>query len=687
MTQPLRALFFLLVLLGVDLMFHQPTRSAPPPGEATATEPLFYTVQIGSYGNEEEAQAAYSRLDEQLPAELKPFLRIELISPFHTVRVGKAESRQEIIRLFTETQRINNKPSAIIHGYFRQARIVKLYGSPTPPGNPAAPPLTTPKKSPPTTAVQGKVSGNKAKDVAKSSSPPATPEEPLDTPLGMASATKHLPPRPADKKAPSPIKPAASLQIPDATLKKMIIDKYLANQSTAKSDKEAIIKQRQSYPESPTCVSATCHATIKTDKNGHYPVQAGRCLACHQQVNPKHPDATGADFKLVAQTGELCNKCHPKLHGKKYAHDPAAKGECLKCHTPHGGGNPFLLNVDADNQDKLCLTCHDKTITTKKFTHGPVGLGACTFCHDPHESDKPTLLKNDPQALCFECHTDIAKGVKESKSIHQVVQTEGCVTCHLPHGSEFPFLLKQGGEDLCFTCHPGIKEKIDKSRSKHAGLYLDKQCGTCHQPHFSQFENLLSDKELDLCLGCHSEKNTIRSKTPKNIAIELKKTFVHEPLAKGQCAGCHDPHGSKFLKLLSGPYPDTFYAPYEPDLYDLCFTCHDKELLTSQTTESSTSFRNGAQNLHYLHAAIPRKGRTCRTCHQSHSSDGPKLINQTGSSFGEWQMSISFATTGNGGNCMPGCHRKMEYNRDKAVNNSITETEFGEYHVEYESVK
>jgi hypothetical protein len=50
-------------------------------------------------------------------------------------------------------------------------------------------------------------------------------------------------------------------------------------------------------------------------------------------------------------------------------------------------------------------------------------------------------------------------------------------------------------------------------------------------------------------------------------------------------------------------------------------------------------------------------------------------------------MSISFATTGNGGSCMPGCHRKMEYNRDQAGDNTIKETEFGEYHVDYKSVK
>lgn len=675
MDRPLRTLFFFLIILTLGLAVDPPAESAPPAAEPAATEPLFYTIQIGSFSNEEEANTWYDRLAEELPSDLKQHLRIESIPPFLTVRVGKAETRQDIIVLLEEAQKITKTPPAILHGYYKTERILKVYDQSLPPKEATATPKT--KSASPPESLSPKVGTTASLSQER-------PEESLDA---TASAKGPIRPKPrtASAKAAPPEPPKS--QIPDATMKQMIIDKYLAAKSSDPKAKEALIKKSQTYPTSPACVTADCHAAVKSLKNSHYPAQTERCSACHTQISQKHPDAGTADFKLAATGAALCNACHPKLQGKKYSHEPAATGECLECHAPHGSDSPFFLTMEADSQEKLCLKCHAEQVTATKFTHGPVGLGACTYCHNPHESDHDALLKDDPQTLCYECHTDVAQGIKESTSVHRVVATEGCATCHLPHGSEFPKLLKMKGEDFCFTCHQDIEDKYKKSRSKHAGIFLDKECGTCHQPHFSRYEKLLNNKELDLCLTCHSEKNTITAKAPKNIANDLKLTFLHEPLSKGQCSVCHDPHGSKFVKLLSGPYPESIYANYEPEIYDFCFNCHDKELLTNQTTESSTSFRNGTQNLHYLHAAIPRKGRTCRTCHQAHSSNGPKLINQTGSSFGEWQMSISFSTTGAGGSCMPGCHRKMEYNREKELSNAVKDSDYGTYHVEYESLK
>ncbi len=680
MAPLLRTIFFLLVILSSTLGSPPQAKSAQPETEADATEPLFYTIQVGSFSNEDEAREWYDRLEEQLPTDLKEFLRIETIPPFHTVRVGKADERQGITRLLEETQKITKKPPAILHGDYRSERITKLYDPTAPPVKSSQSPATE-KNQPLASAPEESLTTESG---AKVSPLPDRPEEPLDTPAtkGATKLTRRT------ESVKDKTKQTAPTQIPDATLKQMIIDKYLANQTANPKDHAALIKQSQSYPENPACLSTECHAAVNAVKNTHYPAQTGRCLACHKQINQKHPDTNdGADFQLLAAGADLCTTCHPKLQGKKVTHAPTAKGECLKCHAPHGSDNQYFLNVTSTNQEKLCLNCHDKQIATNKFTHGPVGLGSCTYCHAPHESDQNALLKNNLQALCLECHVDVAKGMKESTNVHKVMQTEDCAACHLAHGSEFPSLLRQSGEEFCFSCHPAIEEKYKKSRSKHEGLYLEKACGTCHLPHFAPYKKLLNNKEIDLCLSCHNDKNTISSKSPKDITIELKQTYLHEPLAQGQCSVCHDPHGSKFYKLLIAPYPDAIYAAYEPEIYDLCFTCHDKGLLTSQTTGTTTSFRNGSQNLHYLHATIPGKGRTCKTCHQSHASNGPKLINQTGSTFGEWQMSISFATTGSGGSCMPGCHRKMDYSRDKEVNNSVKESEFGEYHVEYESVK
>lgn len=683
-----RPLFFFLVVMVIGLggrLEAQSTQPAQPADNKKGAEPLFYTIQVGSFSKEEDALSWFTRLAEQLPPDQKQFLRIEKIPPFHAVRVGKTDTREAIVGLLEVTQKITKKTPSILHGKYTPERISKLYDPTATPKSSSTPPATTQQATAPAAPEESLTTDPEVKTVPL----PAITEEPLDRPNGSkavaktkaAGATKTAPPRAPHASATPPT------QIPDAALKQKIIDKYLAKQSSTAKNAEALVKHSQSFPENPACINAECHAALKAVKNSHYPAGTGRCLACHKQINQKHPDANTADFQLLATGEGLCSTCHPKLQGKKNTHAPVTEGECLQCHAPHGSDNKFFLAVPAESQDKLCLQCHDKQITANKFTHGPVGLGSCTYCHDPHESDHEALLKDDPKTLCFECHVDIANGMKESTSIHQVVQTEGCTTCHQPHGSEFPNLLKQSGEAFCFTCHPAIEEKYAKSRSKHSGLYQEHGCGTCHQPHYSSYAKLLNNKELDLCLSCHSEENAISSKSPKDIALELKQTFLHEPLAQGQCAVCHDPHGSKFLTLLVGPYPDTIYASFEPEMYGLCFSCHDQDLLTSQTTDAATSFRNGSQNLHYLHATIPRKGRTCKTCHQPHASNGPKLINQSGSSFGDWQMSISFTTAGDGGSCMPGCHRKMGYNRGKEVDNSVKDSDFGEYHIEYKSVK
>ena len=670
--RPLVSLCLFLTLLVLGL-------GGPPVAQAdegkNAEESLYYTIQIGSFSQQDEALEWYNRLAKRLPAELKRHLRIEAIPPFHTVRLGKEKDRPGIISFLEEAQKVTKKTPAIIHGYYRTERIEKLY-------DPAAAPQTQEVVADLTKHLPPGEESLTTPANAKETPPPERPEEPLDTPTdskptGKTKAGRRESPAPPAKAVTTP---------PDAELKKALIAKYLKSQAPDPKAIEALNKQSQAFPASPACVSGECHAAIKAFSQPHEPSKNDRCTACHKQINDKHPEASTVDFELLASGAELCNRCHPKLQGKKTPHQPAAKGECLQCHAPHGSEAPFLLVGEANSQEKLCLKCHAEQVAPQKFTHGPVGLGACTYCHNPHESDHQFLLKEEPQALCTACHSDIAKGLEESTSVHSVVKNEGCVTCHQPHGSEFPSLLKKAGEEFCFTCHPDIDEKVKKSKSKHAGLYLDKGCGTCHQPHFSSSERLLNNKEIDLCLTCHSEKNAISSKSPKDIAIELKKTFLHGPVAQGQCSVCHDPHGSKFDKLLKGTYPESIYASYDPEVYGLCFSCHDQELLTKESGKA-TDFRNGSQNLHYLHAAIPRKGRTCRACHQPHSSNGPKLINPTGSFFGEWQMSISFETTGSGGSCMPGCHRKMEYSRDKAVSNSGKDVDFGTYHVEYESVK
>ncbi|MFH1218043.1 MAG: cytochrome c3 family protein [Pseudomonadota bacterium] len=369
--------------------------------------------------------------------------------------------------------------------------------------------------------------------------------------------------------------------------------------------------------------------------------------------------------------GCLANGCHTALQEKKYVHEPAAGSDCESCHSavssnhPSGAKGDFRLVAEGSD---LCFACHDQQGFDGQRKHGPSASGACTTCHDPHSADQPALMRTELQQLCLGCHQDFAKSMKDAPFLHSAITKQDCTACHLPHSSPSAGLLKGDSTDICFDCHKDIKKKYDTSLAKHKALYIRQRCGNCHSAHFSKYPALLLKQGQELCFGCHGESDANRPEGLRNIRKDIEgKKVVHGPVADGECIECHEPHGGSYAKVLNGPFPQAFYAPFQPDQYDFCFRCHDKELLTAQPVKDQTSFRNGSDNLHFRHVARKQKGRTCRACHSLHASDGQKLINPDGIAFGNWKIPIRFEANETGGGCVPGCHRALNYDRKDAV--------------------
>jgi len=141
-----------------------------------------------------------------------------------------------------------------------------------------------------------------------------------------------------------------------------------------------------------------------------------------------------------------------------------------------------------------------------------------------------------------------------------------------------------------------------------------------------------------------------------------KFRYVHRPVVERECSECHAPHGSDYYRLLVKNYPPEFYAPFDVSIYDLCFSCHNQDIVLVKDTENLTSFRNGTMNLHYKHVNMPEKGRTCRTCHATHASNEPKHLREK-VPYGGWGIPIGFEKTETGGGCSPGCHNPRVYDR------------------------
>ncbi len=683
--------------------------------EKQVKEELFYTIQMASYYKQEDALLFYERLAKSLPVSTRNHLRVEKVGSFFTVRLGKTAIREKILPTFNAIKTFAPNPS-VAHAYYKTTRITKLYkealADKTSIAKETAPQIketlpakltmlgkpsleqdssfTFPEQVKETATPAPKPFFKKsmapvaiAKGRMKSIEPSIIEEENLledetsystKVPSTYKDITQNVIKKDVKRKEPSTPK----------ELEEQLMAKYFGDVSAPHEKDPKIYAKNDAFPKSSNCLASECHDSMKSQAVIHYPIESERCKACHQQKNNNHPAETGEDFTTTANGAALCSQCHATYSGGTI-HSPVAEGECLECHDPHGSDYQALLPVGQNGQEKLCFNCHESTIMENNYKHGPVALGSCTYCHDPHLSNNTALLRNDSQELCFSCHTDTARGLAEAPHIHSVVNSQGCSSCHNPHSSQYPGLLNQQGELFCLSCHQDIADKYNKSRFKHDGLYNEKKCGSCHFAHYSENEYLLNKKQITLCLDCHSATSQTTDRQTRDIEEELKKSYVHKPVEEGNCALCHDPHGSDFADLLKGTYPGTFYAPYDPGIYALCFQCHDSELLTTPETDLFTSFRNGSSNLHYTHVALARKGRTCQACHQSHASDGPKLINKTGAAFGAWQMSIEFSTTSSGGSCMPGCHREMAYDRNTPEDYSVKEVDYGKYYIDYSS--
>ena len=113
------------------------------------------------------------------------------------------------------------------------------------------------------------------------------------------------------------------------------------------------------------------------------------------------------------------------------------------------------------------------------------------------------------------------------------------------------------------------------------------ECLKCHDPHSSEFPALVrTATSAELCYSCHEETEA-----------QLSNTYMHAPVAKGECILCHAAHsaGTQQLLLIEGT--------------DLCLSCHAQEL-------------DPQLELEYLHDPVVED---CGKCHDPHSGNNPML--------------------------------------------------------------
>lgn len=407
-----------------------------------------------------------------------------------------------------------------------------------------------------------------------------------------------------------------------------------------------------------TCTDYECHASLQDMKVVHGPVARSNCTACHVPLKVDFHK-----FELAREEG-LCALCHV-MSTRNYVHQPVAGGDCTGCHDPHQSDFRFMLRADP-SQD-LCLSCHaDDPFMKKQGVHGPVATGACILCHEPHSSWNPKLLVAQGNSLCMSCHEERIRLDRQAHHVHPPLNGD-CLECHDPHASDFPHHLRSEPRKLCASCHEEMEHLVAESRFVHGAISMGQQCGNCHHGHSSVLPRLLKKSPLDTCLTCHDrEIVTDDGRRIQNMAVLLKENPNHHgPIRQADCSACHEPHASSHFNRLRETYPELFYAPFDLGAYQLCFSCHRSEMVTSEIGLGVTQFRNGSVNLHYVHVHREDRGRTCRACHAVHASKNYAHIRES-VPYGRWQYKLSLEVKEDGGRCISGCHVPREYHRTTA---------------------
>lgn len=414
-------------------------------------------------------------------------------------------------------------------------------------------------------------------------------------------------------------------------------------------------KPTGALPKGASCVTPECHAIMARAPQIHGPVAQKACDACHDEDTGLH------FYPLKRDPVRTCTFCHGVSGTQEHQHKALEQG-CMVCHNPHTSRAKFLLK--ADTIERTCTSCHN--LPMKRFAHEPFLRGQCTLCHQPHEADNKRLLRGGEGAKhCLSCHDNLRLGMSQSSHVHEPAAKD-CTTCHDPHTSENPRELRQPLEKMCASCHKNIEQKAASAAVSHGAMTQDKKCANCHNVHASNQGALLHDRMDKVCLTCHDRE--IKGKDGRTVvAMKVPLTgskFLHGQIRAGSCSGCHDPHGAGHANLLERTFPESFYTRFEVGKYDLCFTCHQADMVLAAKTTTLTGFRDGDRNMHFLHVNRDDKGRSCKTCHAIHGSNLPRhMASDVPFENSKWTMPIGFSMSDDGGRCAPGCHVPKTYSR------------------------
>jgi predicted CXXCH cytochrome family protein len=348
------------------------------------------------------------------------------------------------------------------------------------------------------------------------------------------------------------------------------------------------------------------------------------CTACHDRLKGAHgssmlPSAVGAGGQPVTGAPSASAPSAPPSGTQPAAAPSVADVGCGACHRSHGAdpAGRLLARGATEADDAPCLRCHgngnDPTVANvaadlaKPWTHAIEGNRVHDAAEGPDSARHrlpETSASQRRHASCVDCH-----------SAHDSTNTAARAP-FAPGALQGTWGIDEFGKrvaevryeyEVCFKCHADSANKPD-ARWRRAGANV------------RRFE----DRNLRRAFGAAAASShpVVAAVRGGDVPSLLKP---YSPGDRIYCTDCHasdsrakgglgarGPHGSMWAPLLEREYSTTYPTIYADSKYDLCFKCHDLNVLLS----SRSAFP--AHRKHVVDDSAP-----CAVCHASHGVGGP----------------------------------------------------------------